>query len=308
MKTTKLKQAATLLIGFLISGLLLNPSYGQIDREEDGSRYRPQGRAIAREVAAVYSERLYEVRTYEPAPAADTYSAATVFYPLTLSFAPDFPAVVMMPGFRANQSNYDWWGPMLASLGVAVMIVDTNAPNDGLAARQAALIDAVAFLKGEASNADSPMSGKIDTNKISIMGHSMGGGAALAAAADLGDDIKAVVPLAPYCCEPGGSFDKNYGALNTPTLIIASAEDEIAPPAEHAAMLYDAIAGGGGKAYLEFATGDHNIPTNGGDDLSTLGRYVFAWLKLHGDGSAQYAESFSGAGDNGEKFSRFETD
>ena len=40
-------------------------------------------------------------------------------------------------------------------------------------------------------------------------------------------------------------------------MIIASAEDEVAPPADHAKLLYDSI--GGSKTYVEFASGDHSF-------------------------------------------------
>ena len=126
------------------------------------------------------------------------------------------------------------------------------------------------------------------------MGHSLGGGAALAAARELGSEIKAVVPLMPYCCELGESFTDNYGDLTVPTLIIASSEDTVAPPATHARALYDSIADGTDKAYLEFAAGSHNLPTNGGTDLAAQARFTFAWLRLQMEGNAAYAASFNG--------------
>ena len=155
-------------------------------------------------------------------------------------------------------------------------------------------IAAIEFLKGEVANSDSPISGKVDTNKLAIMGHSLGGGAALAAARELGSEIKAVVPLMPYCCELGESFTDNYGDLTVPTLIIASSEDTVAPPATHARALYDSIADGTDKAYLEFAAGSHNLPTNGGTDLAAQARFTFAWLRLQMEGNAAYAASFNG--------------
>ncbi|MEC8472045.1 MAG: hypothetical protein VXY98_04870, partial [Pseudomonadota bacterium] len=117
----------------------------------------------------------------------------------------------------------------------------------------------------------------IDPEKIAIMGHSMGGGASLVAATQMGDDIKAVIPLALYCCEPGQSFSGDYSSLAVPAMIIASAEDEVAPPAEHAKLLYDSI--GGRKTYVEFASGDHSFVSNSGEQKAALGRFVLAFLK-----------------------------
>ena len=200
-----------------------------------------------------------------------------VFYPLTLSFDPPNGAVAFVPGFRAPASVYEWWGPALASLGYSVFILETNAPTDALAARADALIAAVDFIKSENQNPDAPVANKIDPEKIAIMGHSMGGGASLVAATQMGDDIKAVIPLALYCCELGQSFSGDYSSLAVPAMIIASAEDEVAPPAEHAKLLYDSI--GGSKTYVEFASGNHSFVSNSGEQKAALGRFVLAFLK-----------------------------
>ena len=183
---------------------------------------------------------------------------------------------------------------MLASFGYAVFILDTNQPDDALAARKAALEAAVSFITAENSNADSPLSGKIDTAKIAIMGHSMGGGAALQAADDLGSAVKAVIPLLPYCCEPGQSFSGDLSGQDVPTLIIATATDQIAPPAQHARLLFDSIAGSTSKVYLEFAEGDHMLTTNNGAELDTQGRYAMAFLKFHLDGLPQFEQAVYG--------------
>lgn len=275
-------------------------------QNEEG-RYRPQGREIGTAVGREFQETVYEVRIFDPQPDVAEFGGATIFYPLTLSFAPSYGAVVLVPGYRASQENYDWWGPALASVGLAVMILDTNAPDDAFEARKQAHIAAVEFLKTENARADSPIRGRIDTNKIAIMGHSLGGGAALAAAVELGDSIKAVIPLLPYCCELGQSFTGNYANLTVPTLIFASAEDTVAAPDAHARALYDSIASGTTRAYVEFAQGNHNMASNSGDDLMAMGRFALAWLKLTLDGKSNFTDVLSSPGDAwADKFSRFE--
>lgn len=297
----------TLLSAVALSFATLVPVSAQ-DADEPG-RYRPQGREIARAIGNEFNEALYEVRTYDPGANVDEFASATIFYPLTLSFAAPSGAVVLVPGYTATQANYDWWGPALASLGIVVMIIDTNDPRDTFQPRKEAHIAAVEFLKSENANGDSPISGKVDTNKLAIMGHSLGGGAALAAAQELGSEIKAVVPLLPYCCELGESFDGDYGDQSVPTLIIATSEDTVAPPATHARLLFDAIADSTNKAYLEFAAGTHNLPTNGGTDLAAQARFTFAWLKLQMDGNTNYASTFTGdlSGDLDEKIASLDS-
>jgi len=265
----------------LIFGLLVITQGLQAQDNSQG-RYRPEGRQIGLAIGREFDERLYEVRTYETEVTSEAFAGATVFYPLTLSFDPPNGAVAFMPGYRAPASIYEWWGPALASLGYSVFILETNTPTDALAARANALIAAVDFIKSENQNSSAPVADKIDIEKIAIMGHSMGGGASLLAATQIEDDIKAVIPLALYCCEPGQSFSGDYGNLEVPAMIIASAEDEVAPPSDHAKLLYDSI--GGRKTYIEFASGDHMFVSNSGEEKAALSRFVLAFLKDNLDG------------------------
>jgi hypothetical protein len=137
----------------MLLALLLGTGFSQAQDNSEG-RYRPEGREIGRAAAQEFGERLFEVRNYVPDHNESAFAGATIFYPLTLSFDAPMGGVVLAPGFRASQSNYDWWGPALASLGYAVMIIDTNSPTDGLEARKQALINGVSFLKNQNSNPD----------------------------------------------------------------------------------------------------------------------------------------------------------
>ncbi len=291
----------------LLSAVLAGPM--ALAQDNSQGRYRPDGRQIAAEISRMFGERLYEVRTYDPEPQADEFSNASIFYPLTLSFAPPIGAVVLVPGYGGRMEAYEWWGPMLASFGYAVMIIDTNTPEDNLAARKEALIAAVDFIRNEGSDPDSPIEGRLDTSKIAIMGHSLGGGASLQAARELGDDLGAVIPLLPYCCELGQSFGGDFAGLSAAVLIMATAQDTIAPPAGHARLLYDTVTGSAGKVYLEFANGDHMMATSSGMELTTMGRYAMAFLKFHLDGQPRYESVIYGQqeGDYADKFSRYDS-
>ena len=282
------------------SMLLLPAAYAQ---DNSQGRYRPEGRQIGVAAGREFGERIYEVRTYEASPGIAEFADVMVFYPLTLSFDRPNGAIAFSPGFRAAADNYEWWGPTLASLGYNVFIFNTNEPTDGLAARADALVALVDFIKSENANPDSPVTNKIDVEKIALMGHSMGGGATLAAADQLGDEVGAVIPLAAYCCEPGGTFDSDYSSLSAAALVIASAEDSVAPAAEHARMLYDQL-GSENKVYMEFAAGDHMFPANGGPEHEAMGRTTLAFLKVHLDGVEALAERVNSP-DDAERFSTY---
>ncbi len=288
---------------WLAAALLLLPfAYAQ---DNSQGRYRPEGRQIGVAAGREFDERIYEVRTYEASPGITEFADVMVFYPLTLSFDRPNGAIAFSPGFRAAADNYEWWGPTLASLGYNVFIFNTNEPTDGLAARADALAALVDFIKAENANPDSPVANKIDEDKIALMGHSMGGGAALAAADRLGDAVGAVIPLALYCCEPGASFEGDYASMTAPALIIASAEDSVAPPEAHARLLYDSL-GSENKVYMELAAGDHMFPANGGTDHDTMGRLALAFLKAHLDGNENLAQVVAAPGDDyADRFSTY---
>ena len=304
MNLLKIKSLTTTFTGVaLLAGSLLFPI--AIAQDNSDGRYRPEGRTFARNAANLFDDRLYEARTYVTGGDVAEFASATIFYPLTLSFDRPNGAVVMAPGYQGTPEVYDWWGPMLASVGVITMIIETNTTTDNLEQRKNALIAGVELIKSENSNSASPINNKLDVGQIGIMGHSLGGGASLRAAEELGSDIKAVVPLTPYCCELGQSFEGDLAGVSVPTLIVTSAEDAIAPPETHGRLLFDAINSSTSKVYLEFAAGNHMLPSNQGSDLGTLGTYVYAFLKSNFTGDEKYADFI--AGDGEDQFSSYET-
>ena len=304
MNIIRVKSIISTIIGAgLLISSLISPSVFAQDNTD--GRYRPEGRTFARNAANLFDDRLFEARTYETGTDVTQFASATIFYPLTLSFDLPNGVVVMSPGYRGTPEGYDWWGPMLASVGIITMIIETNTTEDNLEQRKNALIAGVELIRRENANSASPVNNKVDESKIAIMGHSLGGGASLRAAEELGAEIKAVVPLTPYCCELGQSFEGDLSGVSTPTLIIATAEDTIAPPETHSRLLYDAINASTSKVYLEFAEGAHNLPSNQGSELQTQGTYVYAFLKSNFTGESKYADFINGDGED--SFSTYET-
>ena len=304
MNIMRVKSIISTIIGAsaLTSSVIISSVFAQ---DNTDGRYRPEGRTFARHAANLFDDRLFEARTYVTGTDVAEFTSATIFYPLTLSFDLPNGVIVMSPGYSGTPASYDWWGPMLASVGIITAIIETNTPEDNLEQRKNALIAGVELIKRENANSASPINNKVNESQIALMGHSLGGGASLRAAEELGNDIKAVVPLTPYCCELGQSFEGNLNGVSTPTMIIAAAGDTIAPPETHARLLYDAINSSTDKVYLEFAEGTHGLPTNQGSDLQTQGTYVYAFLKSNFTGDSKYADFINGDGED--SFSSYET-
>lgn len=226
---------------------------------------------------------LYQVERYTDFPDVPEYAEATIWYPADRS--QPFGAMAISPGYTETQDAISWWGPFLASHGYAALIFNTNAPKDFPDVRAKGLMAAVAILRGENNRAGSPLEGRLDMDKMAVMGHSMGGGAALLAAHGNSNRIRAAIPFTPW--QP----DADFSGITVPTLVIAGEGDQIAKVAEHARLHYAAIPDSTIKGYLEFTDGNHFIGNNGRSNVdvqSQIGRYAISWLKLHVDGDDRY--------------------
>lgn len=246
----------------------------------DSARQRSGASVEVISVASLSVDGQYAIRAYTSFPDVPEFADATIYYPLDIEGP--IGAVAVAPGFTEKQRHVNWWGPRLASHGYAVLVLDTNEPRDSPALRADALIAAVRLLKAENTRPSSPLRGLIDTDKLAIMGHSMGGGGVLIAAQEHSDEIQAAIPLTPW--QPEGVFNN----ITVPTLVIAGARDRIAPVTAHAWPHYQSLSKSTTRVYLEVSDGNHFIANSGHADNAMLGRYVIAWLKLYLDGDERY--------------------
>ena len=244
----------------------------------------------------------YQVLTYTDFPDVPEFGDATIYYPLETPGT--VGGVAIAPGFTERQSHIEWWGPRLASHGFAVLVLDTNERRAMPDARGDALLAAVEVLRRESAREGSPLFGRVATDRMAIMGHSMGGGGALLAANEHSDQIQAAIPFTPW--EPQAVFQD----ITVPTLVLAGSVDRLARVDNHAWRHYQSIPESTPKAYLEVGGGNHYIAdTERGTDLETMGRYGIAWLKLYLDGDVRYERFIYGdlAAPDSDKFSRFVT-
>ena len=85
---------------------------------------------------------------------------------------------------------------------------------------------------------------RIDTSRLGVMGHSMGGGGTLEAAKSR-PSLQAAIPLT------GWNLDTTWPEVRTPTLVVGADGDTIAPVATHSEPFYRSLPGSLDKAYLE---------------------------------------------------------
>ena len=213
---------------------------------------------------------------------ASGYGAATIYYPTTTG---TYAAIALCPGFTATQSSIAWLGPRLASHGFVVMIIDTNTTSDQPASRGRQLKAALTQLVSLNSTSTSSLRGKVDTTRLAVGGHSMGGGGTLEAARD-NPSYKAALPLAPW------NTTKSFSTIRVPTLIIGGQSDTVAPDAQHSIPFYTSIPTSTPKGFLELTGASHFFPQTAN---ATVGKYMVSWLKRFADNDLRYEQFISGA-------------
>jgi len=102
------------------------------------------------------------------------------------------------------------------------------------------------------SNASSIFNGKI-LQKAAIMGHSMGGGATMLAAAN-NTNIHAVIGMAPAQTNPEATLAAPN--ISVPALIFSGTADGVTPPAEHHIPIYNGLASSC-KNFVNITGGGH---------------------------------------------------
>jgi predicted dienelactone hydrolase len=140
------------------------------------------------------------------------FGGGTIYYP-TSTAEGTFGVVAIAPGFTATQSSIAWLGPRIASQGFVVITIDTNSVYDQPASRGDQLLAALDYLTGRSS-----VRTRVDATRLAVMGHSMGGGGTLEAAADR-PSLQAAIPLT------GWDTRKSFSTNRVPTLVVGAETD-----------------------------------------------------------------------------------
>ena len=135
------------------------------------------------------------------------YGSATIYMPVDDKGSgsdPALPSVIIGPGGFSLEQGLSSWAQFLASHGFVVMNTGTRDPRNvgsategGGVHRGRALLSAARVLRGEHSREGSPLKGRLDLNRIAVMGLSNGGSGALHAAIADPLNIKACVSIVP---------------------------------------------------------------------------------------------------------------
>ncbi|MFI5866567.1 bis(hydroxyethyl) terephthalate hydrolase [Streptomyces sp. NPDC051546] len=217
----------------------------------------------------------YAVSQTDVSPLGVTgFGGGTVYYPTSTADG-TFGAVVISPGFTAYQSSIAWLGPRLASQGFIVMTIDTLTTLDQPDSRGRQLLAALDYLTER-----SAVRTRIDSGRLGVMGHSMGGGGTLEAAKSR-PSLQAAIALT------GWNTDKSWPEIKTPALIVGADGDTVAPVATHSEPFYTSLPGSLDKAYLELNNATHFTPNSSN---TTIAKYSVSWLKRFIDNDIRYEQ------------------
>ena len=205
------------------------------------------------------------------------FGGGRLYYPTASG---TYGAIALCPGFTATASSLSWFGTRLASHGFIVLIIDTNTTLDQPGSRASQLKAATDYLVAQNSRTGSPIRGKVDTSRLAIGGHSMGGGGTLEAAAR-NSGYKAAMPLTPW------HTTKSFSSLRVPTLIIGGSADTVAPNSSHSIPFYTSIPSSTSKIYMELRGATHFFPQTS-DAL--VSRFAVSWYKRWVDLDTRYSQ------------------
>jgi hypothetical protein len=215
---------------------------------------------------------------------ASGFGGGTIYYPTATG---SYGVIAVSPGFTAYQSSISWIGSRLASHGFVVITIDTNSTSDQPDSRARQLKAALDKVVSNASSRTNVLYGKVDSSRMAVAGHSMGGGGSLAAVRDY-PQLKAAVPLAPW------HSTKNFSTVRAPTLIIGADGDSVASVSTHSIPFYNSIPSSTPKGYLELNNEDHFFPQDSGE-YGLVGKYMISWFKRFVDNDTRYSPFLCGA-------------
>lgn len=214
-------------------------------------------------VAIAYAQNLpigHRTITFNDPSRSNRAIACEVYYPGSSSgdnvsvATGEFPLVVVGHGFSMAVSAYQNWWEEFVPNGYIFVLPTTEGGLFTVSHGDFGLD--LAFVASEMQaanqNAASPFYQKVK-DRTALMGHSMGGGATVLAAAN-NANIDCIVGLAPAETNPSAA---SAGAnVSVPALVLHGTEDQVTPEASHALLIYNGLASSC-KYYARLIEGAH---------------------------------------------------
>jgi len=180
-----------------------------------------------------------------------------------------------------------------------VLTIETKTLTDQVAARAPALMEALEILKEENARAEGPLFGKLDLDRLGLMGWSMGGGATWINISEH-PELKAAVSLAGHISTYGTTAFA--ASITVPILMLAGALDQAILGGRMSQPFYDAVPATTSKMLYEVANGDHYFANTPSGNGGAVGRYALSWYKVFLEGDERYRTFLLAVGPNSSDF------
>jgi hypothetical protein len=236
--------------------------------------------AEAQSVANPASSGPHSVSTSSVSSLVRGFGGGTIYYP---SSSGSYGGIAVSPGYTASSSSLSWYGRRLASHGFVTIVIDTNSRFDQPSSRGTQLLNALDYLTG--SSAPSAVRSRINSSRLAVSGHSMGGGGSLSAS-NTRSSLRASVPLTPW------HTTKTWSRNSVPQLIIGAQNDLTAPNSSHSIPFYNGLPSTTPKMFVSLRGSGHFAPTSTNSDIS---RMAVSWMKRWVDGNTAYNTYLCGA-------------
>jgi dienelactone hydrolase len=257
--------AVVALAGLMAAMLMLQPA---------SAADNPYERGPAPTLASVAASRGPFATAQVSVAPGNGFNGGTVYYPTDTSLG-TWGAVAIVPGYTALFADEEaWMGPWLSSFGFVVIGVETNSRTDYDVARGTQLLAALDYLTGQ-----SPVRGRVDPNRLSVIGHSMGGGGVISAT-ERRPSLKAAVALAPF------SPSQNLSTEHVPMMVMGGQNDTVVTPS-YLDGLYATMPAATQSDFIQLAGADHLFPTHSN---TTEMRLLIPWLKTFVDDDTRYTQ------------------
>lgn len=207
-------------------------------------------------------------------------SSARVFHPCGMEDNSDSHNVTTLSGGLANTKENMYWlaEHLVEESNLVVFAISANS-NTSVGNYERAHKSAVEMIEIERLNPASPLYLRLE--KVALAGYSMGGGGVLNAAHELGQQVDAVVAMAPW--EPSVFLSQ----VTAETMTIVGENDIIAYPS-YAEGAYDNLSNNINKARMELGNFGHLQwvgNTSNNSNTRAAKQVISAWLEYHLNGN-----------------------
>lgn len=217
----------------------------------------------------------------------DNTSEAMLYYPCDIAnFDHSTGATTMMTGLGGRYVAVEWLSQAVAEDGYVVLASTPVDKYGNISLWRNAHEASIDKLK-ELSRTHPILGGKINLNKLQVMGYSKGGGGALWASGELGTELKSTIAMAPWDDEVNGEplTEEILAPIKSATFIQGGGEDD----PDMRIGIYERLPDTISRALILYTGAKHLAWVNNGVYYDRISQDVIAWMNYYLDGDVSAA-------------------